>query len=276
MYYIFDWSPFRYKNPILNKIYIYLDKIATYYSDYTWNITYTIEQARKEILKYNPSRMSPQLYVPYSFDFDETKILPDSEIDTDLIIYSGGLIEENGPQIFLQACAIIVEKKPEAKFLIIGGGGIEEKLKEFVNINNLKDKVSFTGYITDQEKILELQCSGAIGVAPYPIMKESRKSFGDVIKIRMYFASGLVVVSTPVPPVSNEIAEEELGYRSADDSAEEIAKGICLFLEDKELLFKYRKNVIKKAQSNSWEKNYSSALALMGLQQEQTHTLDYA
>jgi glycosyltransferase involved in cell wall biosynthesis len=265
VYYIFDWSPFRYKNLLLNKFYIYLDKIASYYSDYTWNITYTIGEARTEILNYNASKMSPQLYVPYSFDCDETKILSDGKIDQNLVIYSGGLIEENGPQLFLQACNIVAEKRPEAKFLIIGGGGIEEKLKEFVVSNNLQDKVNFTGYIADQEKIMELQCSGAIGVAPYPIMKESRKPFGDVIKIRMYFASGLVVVSTPVPPVSKEIAEEELGYRTTDDSAEEIAKGICLFLDDRDLLFKYRKNVITKAQSNSWEKNYSSALTKMGL-----------
>lgn len=268
VYYIFDWSPFRYKNRLLNKFYINLDKIATYYSDYTWNITYTIGEARIKILKFNPEKMSPQLYVPYSYDFDRTKILLDSEIDPNLVIYSGGLIKENGPQIFVQACKIVAEKKPQAKFLVIGGGGIEKELKEFVLANNLEEKVRFTGYIADEKKVIDLQCSGAIGVAPYPIMKESRKPFGDVIKIRMYFVSGLVVVSTPVPPVSKEIAEEDLGYRTADDSAAEIAKGICLFLNDKELLFKYRMNVIEKAKSNSWEKNYSSALNKMGFAQK--------
>lgn len=264
VYYIFDWAPDRYPNKILNKMYIFLDKIATYYSDYTWNITYTIAEARKDILNYDETKMSPQLYVPYCVDLDGIKILPQDKIDTNLVVYSGGLIEENGPQLFVEACKIVVKKFPNSKLLIIGGGGIEDKLKDFVAKNNLEGNVEFTGYIADQQKIIDLQCKGAIGVAPYPMMNGSRKPYGDVIKIRMYFACGLVTVTTPVPPVSREIEEEHLGFRARDDSPEEIAKGICLFLENKELLFKYRKNVLEKAKSNTWEKNYISALGEMG------------
>lgn len=265
VYYIFDWAPDRYSSFIMNKIYILLDKIATYCADYTWNITYTIAETKKNILKYNGRKMSPQLYVPYCVDFNLDKILPDDKIDTNLVIYSGGLIEENGPQVLIRAYKIVLERFPNSKLLIIGGGGIgiEKKLKGFVIENNMERNVKFTGYIAEEEKIIDIQCKGSIGVAPYPFIKGSRKPYGDVIKIRMYFACGLVVVSTPVPPVSREIEEEKLGYRTADDSPEEIAKGICLFLENKELLFKYRKNVIEKAKKSSWERNYTSALKEM-------------
>lgn len=264
VYYIFDWSPCRYSNLIMNKAYLLFDKIATYYSDYTWNITYTIPIAKKNILGYNNNKMSPQLYVPYCVDFKENRILPDDKIDTNLIIYSGGLIEENGPQILLRAYKIVLDKFPNSKLLIIGGGGFENELKGFIIKNNMEENVKITGYIAEEEKIIDMQCKGAIGVAPYPIMKGSRKGYGDVIKIRMYFACGLVTVTTPVPPVSKEIEEEKLGYKTINDSPEEIAKGICLFLKNKELLFKYRKNVIEKAKLNTWEKNYAGALREMG------------
>ncbi|NOX48571.1 MAG: glycosyltransferase family 4 protein [Chlorobi bacterium] len=263
VYYIFDWAPDRYRNPVMNSVYLFLDKIATYYSDYTWNITYTIGEAKKNILNYDETKMSPQLYVPYSISCKEDKILPDHQIDTNLVIYSGGLIEENGPQLLIPAFKLVLEKFPSAKLLIIGGGNIEHHIKDLVTKNDLQQSVKITGYIADEEEIMDLQRRGAIGVAPYPIIKGSRKPFGDVIKIRSYFACGLVTVSTPVPPVSKEIHEESLGYKTKDDSVQEIAKGISIFLRDKDILFKFRKNVIKKAKATSWEKTYTSSLEKM-------------
>jgi len=265
VYYIFDWAPDRYSNPVLNRIYIWLDKMATYHSDSTWNITYTIGEARKNILRFDEGRMSPQLYVPYCVNFDEGNILPDDRVDPNLIVYSGGLIEENGPYLLLEAYRLVMDRHPESRLLIIGGGGVEGKLREYIKEHGMENNVEITGYIASEKKVMELQCRGAIGVAPYPVMKGSRKPFGDVIKIRMYFACGLVTVSTPVPPVSKEIAEEKLGYRTANDSPEGIAVGICMFLKDKKVLFEYRRNVIRKARLSNWENNYSNALSKMNM-----------
>lgn len=265
VYYIFDWAPDRYKNKLMNALYIWLDKIATYYSDATWNITYTIEEAKKKILNYTPEKMSVQIYVPYCVDFNGKYVLPAEEVDPNLIIYSGGFIEENGPHLLLQAYKLIKDKFPYSKLMMIGGGGMEERLRDFVRRNNLEKNVIFTGYIAKEEKIMRLQSRAAIGVAPYPLMKSSRKPYGDVIKVRMYFASGLVAISTPVPPVSREIAKEKLGYCTKDDSPQEIAKGISIFLKNKDLLFSYRKNVIEKAKRSKWENNYINALTKMGV-----------
>lgn len=264
IYYVFDWAPNRYINPLMNGLYIWLDKIATYYSDYTWNITYTIGEARRDVLKYNVNRMSPQIYVPYCVNFDDSKILSDEEIDTNLIVYSGGLIKENGADLLLIAYRIVMKQFPDTRLLIIGGGyGIEQDMKKYVVEHSMQKNVVFTGYIAEENKIIDLQCRGAIGVAPYPFIKGSRKPYGDVIKVRMYFACGLVTITTPVPPVSREIYEEQLGFRTKDDSPEEIAKGMCLFLGNKELLFLYRKNVINKAKLSSWENNYTNAFSQM-------------
>lgn len=263
IYYIFDWAPDRYSNFIMNNIYILLDKIATYYSDYTWNITYTIPSAKTDILGYAKNKMSLQLYVPYCYDLNEDAIMQENEIDTKLIVYSGGLIEENGPQILVKAYKLVLDEFPGSKLIIIGGGGIEKYLKEFVVKNHMGENVQFAGYIADERRIIDIQRKASIGVAPYPFLRGSRKPYGDVIKVRMYFACGLVVVSTPVPPVSREIKEEKLGIISADDTPEEIAKGITLFLKNERLLLEYRKNVIAKAMSSRWEDNFANTLQKM-------------
>lgn len=264
VYYVFDWAPDRYSNPVMNWIYIWLDKIATYHSDYTWNITYAIGDGRKKILGYNLNRMSPQLYVPYSCDFDESKILQDDQIDTELIIFSGSLIDENGPLLLLQAFRIVLDKYPSVRLMLIGRGEQEQELRDYVARFKMKNNVEFAGYISDEEKVIELQCKGAIGAAPYPSVKGTRKAFGDVIKIRMYFISGLVTVTTPVPPVKKEIIEEDLGIVTPDDSPEEFARGLLKLLSDKDMLLRFRNNVIKKAKNSNWENNYLKALHYMG------------
>jgi len=263
IYYIFDWAPRRYHNLIINKIYLFLDRLATYHADATWNITYTISEARRNILNYDQKKMSLQIYVPYSPGVFEKYLRSEKDIDSDLIVYAGGLIRENGPHLLLEAFRIVLNKYFKAKLLIIGGGELEEELYTYIRKWNLEKAVTLTGYIPEEEKVINLQSKGVIGTAPYPVMRGSRKPFGDVIKIRMYFACGLVPVSTPVPPVAKEIVEEKLGIVTLDDSPEEFAKGILELLRDKERLFVLRRNVIDKARKTSWENTYTSAFMEM-------------
>jgi len=95
-------------------------------------------------------------------------------------------------------------------------------------------------------------------------MKRSRKPYGDVIKIRIYFACGLPVISTPVPPVIKEIRDEGLGEVTLDDSQESIAKEIIKYLSNPSKIFEDRKRVIDKAKKSNWNDNYSNALQKMG------------
>ena len=265
VYYIFDWAPDRYKNRLMNAIYLWMDREATYKSDATWNITYAIADARRDILHYDAKKMSCQFYVPYCVNVVDGMILPETDIDLDLMIYSGGLIEENGPFLLLEAFNILRKKFPAAKLRIIGGNDLEKDIREYLKKNDLIRSVEITGFIPCEAEVIRLQQRGVIGIAPYPDMKNSRKPFGDVIKIRMYFATGLVVVSTPVPPVASEIRNERLGCVTKKSEAHELAESMFLLLSNKEELLNMRRRVVEKAKKSSWENNYSSTLLNMGL-----------
>ena len=47
----------------MNCAYLWLDRMAVYHSDYTWNIAQTIGDARLETLGYDKRRISPQICV---------------------------------------------------------------------------------------------------------------------------------------------------------------------------------------------------------------------
>jgi glycosyltransferase involved in cell wall biosynthesis len=264
VYYLFDWAPDRYPNFLLNAFYLWLDRMASYYCDYTWNITYAIGECRMEKLHYSPKRVSPQLYVPYCYDYSPDHIAPDADIDPNLILYSGGLIPENGPHLLIEAFARVAKRFPEARLRIIGGGHDEPELRRRISALGLEDKVEITGYIAEEAEVIRLQKNAALAVAPYPIMKGSRKPYGDVIKIRMYFACGLPVVATPVPPVIREIRDEGLGSVTVDDSPEALADAIGHYLAEPARVFETRRRVAGKAAKSSWHHTYRAALEKMG------------
>ena len=176
------------------------------------------------------------------------------------------MIQENGPHILIDAFRIVLESFPKAKLLIIGGGDGEKRKEKQIKYNGLEKNVQVTGYISDECEIIKLEKKAAIAVAPYTIMRHSRKPYGDVIKIRMYFACGLPVISTPVPPVIKEIRDEGLGEVAFDDSPEKIAKEIMKYISNPSKIFDDRKRVIEKAKNSNWNDNYSNALKKMGYQ----------
>jgi len=255
IYYIFDWSPKRY-NYFFNKIYLFLDKFCTYNSDFTWNITYTIAKYKITNLFFKKKRTSNQLYVPYS----PYPLKNRDNVKVNNIIYSGGLIRENGAHLLVPILAEIKKVNTNIKLLIIGDGELKNKILDDIKKNNLQNNVIYYGYISDQNRILKIQSGCAIGLAPYPDDNRTRKKFGDVIKIRMYFASGLPTISTNVPPVYKEIINEKLGIVVKKKLIKGFARNIIKLLSNKKKLRMLQKNVIHKSMNSSWDKTFTKAL----------------
>src|SRR3989344_7875638 len=95
VYFVSDFSPRRYKQKWFNNLYLFLDKLAATYSDATWNVSYAMSEARKN-LGYNMGELSPQLYAPNEFFTSEIKYLPVSKIKPVGIMYAGGREKKKG------------------------------------------------------------------------------------------------------------------------------------------------------------------------------------
>lgn len=66
----------------------------------------------------------------------------------------GRLSEQKGMEYYIQAIPSIIKKHPEARFLIIGNGEDEDKLKLLVNDIGLNEVIYFTGYRTDIQNLM--------------------------------------------------------------------------------------------------------------------------
>ncbi len=259
IYYTFDWAPQRYHSKLMSAAFRWLDKRACERADVAWNVTDAITEARRDILHYDMGRMAKQLTVHYGVEFRKDMVKSYDELEKFKVIFSGGHHVDNGTQFLPDIAKIVQKANPKVKFIITSGGTMTEELKAKVRDYGLHN-VEFTGYIEGPENLDRLTCECLIGLAPYPDTSVSTKKYGDVIKIRAYFACGLAVVSTHVPPVAKEIREEGLGIVTEVD-AQEMAEAILKLCSDEALLRKCRDAAIRKAKDHNWTSIYTRAVS---------------
>ena len=167
------------------------------------------------------------------------------------------MIEENGAHLLVPLFQKFIKKIKDLLWTLLATVSVIRALKKIKELN-LETQVKLLGYIENEDTILNLQSKATFGLAPYPHQKNSRKYYGDVIKIRLYFASGLIVQSSNVPPVHKEISNLKLGNVSFSNNLDEYAFNILDYNENK--INDYRKNIEKHAKKFTWQKTYNDSL----------------
>ncbi len=262
-YYISDWSPWKFDNKILNDFYIWLDRTACRASDWIWNYTYAISDARRDILGYDMARIGRELWVPFGFIPDGAAIPPDAAIDRRRLFYSGGICRENGVALIVEALPAILAAVPDAVVDVFGDGPQLAELKARAAALGVSKALRWRGYVTDRAAILGAALTASASLAPYMPFPENVKRFGDVIKIREAIGCGLPVVTTEVPPSHREVREGGLGEVIAYDPAA-LAEACIRILTDDPYYFALRQRVVAASRDNLWDNIYGRTLAAMG------------
>ena len=96
-------------------------------------------------IKYIPCGVDLSVYKPVK------KRQPLSGPDTKTIIYIGRLEKRKGVDWLVRAFAELTDEMPQAHLIVAGSGLRINKLRQFVDIEKIKN-VSFPGYISDEEK----------------------------------------------------------------------------------------------------------------------------
>lgn len=264
IYYVSDYSPQRYRNPLFNKLYLYLDRQAAYKADFIWDVSTAMMPAREQagLIK---SHAALCIHVPNALFPEQISFLPESKIIPKSLVFAGTLGEENGPDLAIEALSYVHTKIPGVKLHIFGGGDSDlKRLQTLTETLKLKDDVVFHGFINNQIELSQKIQKYSVGLAPYKGIPGSPRWWADATKIRLYLAAGLPVVTTQVPPLGKELIKEKAGL-IANDNPQDLANAIIKLLENHTLYKQTRQNAIKKAQNNTWENTYSQAFDKMGL-----------
>lgn len=263
VYYISDWSPWKFASKRVNDFYLWLDQAACRRSDFIWNYTYAISDARRDILGYDMSRLGRELWVPFGFIPDGVVIPPNEAVNRHRLFYSGGICRENGVALIVEALPAILAAVPDATIDIFGDGPQWAELQARAEALGVSRAIVWHGYVTDRATILGAALGATAALAPYMPFPENVKRFGDVIKIREAIGCGLPVVTTEVPPSHKEVRDGGLGAVIPYDVAA-LAQTAVRLLTDDAWYFSMRDRVVAASRDNLWDAIYGRTLAAMG------------
>lgn len=158
-----------------------------------------------------------------------------------------------GYHIFMRALPLIMEKRPKARILIVGGDGVSYGAKPKINkswkqifLDEVKDKIDlsrihFLGNIPYHHFIALLQLSRVHVYLTYPFVLSW--------SLLEAMSAGCAIVASKTKPVEEVIKDNETGLLFEFFSKEEMASKIIELLENKEkreaLGFNARKFIIE-------------------------------
>jgi len=255
----------RFKWALLNWIYVKMDRIAFYGSDFTWNVS--DRMSRQRIVELGEKAKSKvQLIVPIGVPIEEAEKIQVERKDN-VIVYSGGLLPEYGLELIVESMPALVKLFPGIELRIIGEGELGQKLRGMAADLKVSQNTNFVGYIntnTDRERWLRLLKESTLGLATYEPSETTYKRFSDVTKPKDYMSCGLPIITTSVIPFSEDIQKHNLG-RVVEYNVDSFVASIRELLENKEELGKIRANVYRFCKDMTWENIFKRVFSEMGV-----------
>jgi glycosyltransferase involved in cell wall biosynthesis len=189
---------------------------------------------------------------------DRTKFRREIGIGDDVpLIGNVGMIRPDKGQLELvKAAPLVLEKRPDARFVIVGQGtGI---LKRGINVRNaidragFADKIIMAGYRWDTPNVF---------AACDMIVIASLRTEASPIVLREAFASGRPVVATKVGDIPEIVRDRENGLLIEPGNPQELASAILEFISDPEFAAHCASNGLRYAAENfSFDKMMESKL----------------
>ena len=186
-----------------------------------------------DLEKFNPKNKGTEIKKKYNIKFP-------------LVLYLGQLHGGQYAELLLRAIKVIVVKKPNTVFMIVGSGADLNRLKSLAKELRVDDKVIFTGAI-EYSLVPKYLAAADVAVACFDDNDLTRSK--SPLKIVEYMAAGKAIVASNVGEVPRML--DGCGILTEPGNVYSLGKGIIKFLEDEKL----RKGCERKARKRA-EKEY--------------------
>jgi glycosyltransferase involved in cell wall biosynthesis len=211
IFYSVDFTPSRFPNIFLSKIYNMANDFAAKYSDEIWAVSTRIQKIyidkgiSKNKIRYIPNVPSSE-YIKFKFNKRNkyhlvTLGVIDKQLDFINLFKAINALKKDFPEIFLK---------------IIGSGPDINHHIAYVKKNHLSKYVKFYGFMNHKKALEEISKSG-IGIALYS-GQWNFNYFGDSMKCREFFSFGIPVITTNTHSTVDDIRKFKAGIISDTSS----------------------------------------------------------
>ncbi|MEM1507136.1 MAG: glycosyltransferase family 4 protein [Candidatus Bathyarchaeia archaeon] len=141
-----------------------------------------------------------------------------------IVLFIGRLVPQKGVEYLIMAAPKIIGQHPEARIVIVGDGWSKEYLLNLASSTGCQHKITFLGFLSDQE-LIELTLSSDVLVVP-----SVYEPFGIVALEGM--AAGVPVVASNTGGLSEIIEHDKTGFLAFRENPDSIAWGVNKILSD--------------------------------------------
>lgn len=170
-----------------------------------------------------------------------------------IILSCGRLVERKGQDMVIRAMKTVLEKIPNALYLIGGKGDYEKKLKNLVNSLELNDKIKFIGFVDEGDLPYLYNLCDVFAMPSRQLKNGDVEGFGMVFLEANLFNKPVVGGNSGGIP--DAIIDGETGILVNPTSADDIARAIIKLLQDHALSQRLGQNGKKRALCDfNWQK----------------------
>lgn len=259
IFYTMDFVPIRFENKILNFIFHSVEKFCVKNCGEVWNVSPRMSEGREKYLGLS-SRKYPQKFIPVGIWNEQIKKRSFDQVKKNQILFIGTILEKQGLQMVIDSLPEVIMKIKNAHLLIVGRGEYESFLIKKVSELNLKNNVTFFGWIKNRRKLDDMISESAIAVATYKPEKEILRNFtyfADPNKLKDYLGAGLPVIMTDISYNAREIARRNCGIIVKYEK-KEITNAIIKLMSREDILRRYRMNALNYAKKLDWMSIYDN------------------
>ena len=171
------------------------------------------------------------------------------------VVFAGAMYYHRGLDVLLETIPLVIEKIPDAKFVLLGSGTEMDKLKEIVSKNKLDNSVEFKGWIK-REKIPENIADASIGIGPLRLTEVTSRALP--IKVLEYMAVSLPLIAQK-GTLPNDVLENEKNGFFIENHIE-LAEKIILLLNEPKKVQNMGAHSLKLVQKFSWDQVVGSVI----------------
>ncbi len=251
--YTIDFSPTRFANPFVNRVYHAIDTYCASKADVVWNVSSGIHEGRQSIAQ-NAS-WAPHLVVPVGVEH----VVEAAQTQRhERLVFIGHLLEKQGLQFAIAALPQLLEARPGLRLVVVGTGAYRAELEQLTRGLGVENAVDFLGYVEDHTEAFRIVAKGGIALAPYTQDPESFTRFADPGKLKVYMAAALPIVMSDVPINATQLRDEGCALVVAPNGAA-IADAVESFLSSDESFARASANALRMSQPFTWHNIFDQA-----------------
>lgn len=169
-----------------------------------------------------------------------------------IICFVGNLAPWQGLEVLIKASPYVTKEEINAKFLIVGDGVMNKKLRAMVEEMNMMDRFFFPGAVA-YENVPEYINACELCVAPF--IRARNEIIGlSPLKIYEYLSCEKPVVASDIEGVGDFLKKTNSGIAVEPEDPKSLADGILKLLKDEELVKEMGSNGRRfVVQNHSWD-----------------------